>query len=880
MEHIREHQWLFGALLWLSSVLLLAVPNAPAATYFWDGSNNTNFNGGSNWVGGVAPGTSDAASFGSAFTGSNQPNVNANQTIGEIIFASTLAKNVTLSASASRTLTLNGISGVGISNQSSGYSILVSAPLKLGGAQSWEGNSLTVSGAVDTNGRTLTLAPNSGNTFTLSGAITGSGAVTQSGSGTVVYSGSSGNTYTGNTTVNSGELQLNKSSGNAIAGDLIIGDGSGTDVVRLMGSNQINNSSDVTVNSSGQLLLNGAYSDEISNLTMTGGTVNTGTGSLTIVSGAGITSNANATSATIAGNVYLQGAKTISVADGAAAVDLDISANLLDMWYAGVTKTGAGTLRLSGANTFQGTMVISSGVVIAASSGALGASTWNNSIASGAALHLTGGITLSEGSFEFAGTGPDGLGAIRSLAGNNTFNGTLTTTGASTIGIAAGAGLTFGGSGSSVNIDHATTISNSGTFSMIDAALSVGANLTIAGSGSSTISSSSISGSGTIIKQGSGTLQFSGSGTFSPSAMDVQEGTVQLNRFFNPGSQTGLSIGTTSGPAASLQLMANDRLRDDLIITVKESGTFNLNNYNEDIAGMTLYGGTVNTGTGTLTLANAGGDVINAQSSSQTATVNGKIELAQDNLQAVTITVANGSQNTDLNLNAAISQLNPSNQTLLIKAGTGTLEFSGTAANTYTGITRINAGTLMLNKTAGVDAVAGGTIEVNSGGTLLLANANQINNSVNLKLNGGTFSTGETTGFGDKLGTLTLSANSVIDLGSGVHWLEFAASNGVAWTGSTTLTINDWVGVGRQSGTQGRIYFGTDATGLTSAQLAQISFTGFGVGAMLLSTGELVPVPEADVIVAALLIVAALVWRERRTLKRLLAALRMPARFT
>src|SRR5690606_16943520 len=116
---------------------------------------------------------------------------------------------------------------------------------------------------------------------------------------------------------------------------------------------------------------------------------------------------------------------------------------------------------------------------------------------------------------------------------------------------------------------------------------------------------------------------------------------------------------------------------------------------------------------------------------------------------------------------------------------------------------------------------------------------------------GGTFSTGATTGFAEKLGTLTLSSNSTIDLGTGIHLLEFSNSSSIAWSG--TLTIYDWVG-SPSGGTQGRIFFGNNASGLTSAQLAQISFNGFGPGAILLSSGELVPIaiPEAETVFAAL----------------------------
>ena len=149
----------------------------------------------------------------------------------------------------------------------------------------------------------------------------------------------------------------------------------------------------------------------------------------------------------------------------------------------------------------------------------------------------------------------------------------------------------------------------------------------------------------------------------------------------------------------------------------------------------------------------------------------------------------------------------------LDKQGSGTLTLSG--ANTYTGGTTITGGTLQL------------------GAVGVLANTGAI------ILSSGTLSTGATSGFTEQVGTLKLTASSTIALGTGVHTLTFANSSGVAWTAGQTLIITGWTGTAGASGTSGKIVVGTG--GLTTAQLAQVSFTGYTAGAAIVS-GELVPV--------------------------------------
>lgn len=162
-------------------------------------------------------------------------------------------------------------------------------------------------------------------------------------------------------------------------------------------------------------------------------------------------------------------------------------------------------------------------------------------------------------------------------------------------------------------------------------------------------------------------------------------------------------------------------------------------------------------------------------------------------------------------------------------AGSGGVTYNSTGtgkvvlaiAMTYTGATRITSGTMETS------------------------NANRIANTSNIIMNGGTYSTGATSGGSDTVGTLQLLENSTIRLGgdSTVHTLNFAASNAVSWTSGKTLTITNWQGTPGISGTAsaGRIIVGSANTHLTATQLNQITFEGFEPGAVLKSSGELMP---------------------------------------
>jgi autotransporter-associated beta strand protein len=202
----------------------------------------------------------------------------------------------------------------------------------------------------------------------------------------------------------------------------------------------------------------------------------------------------------------------------------------------------------------------------------------------------------------------------------------------------------------------------------------------------------------------------------------------------------------------------------------------------------------------------------------------------------------------------------------IIKDGDGNMVLQGATANTYTGGTTINAGTLTLSKTAGTNAIASGTVTVNSGGTLLMGASNQMAAGVNINLAGGTLNTA---GFSDVLGTLTLSGSSTMDMGAGAGIFQFAGAS--SFSGGTLL-IQNWNGWWNVGGGPEQILF--SGSGFSVGLAPQISFNYGGTiyGGQFINRGggvlELIPViPEPSTWVAGLLLAsfgAGAAWRRSR----------------
>jgi autotransporter-associated beta strand protein len=195
-----------------------------------------------------------------------------------------------------------------------------------------------------------------------------------------------------------------------------------------------------------------------------------------------------------------------------------------------------------------------------------------------------------------------------------------------------------------------------------------------------------------------------------------------------------------------------------------------------------------------------------------------------------------------------------------VKTGKGWLRLS--QSNSLAGSVTVRGGSLELASAAGSSLGSVAQLRIETGASAVLSAPHQLGPCTALDFAGGTLRGGTGTApIVENAGTLTLSANSTIDLG--VSEIHFADSSGITWATSSVLTITNWGGsVGS------RLFFGPG--GLTGTQLAQIYFADIGVqGAQLVGPhGELCPIPEAPVSAAAAAVAAFIVWKERRRLVR------------
>ena len=434
-------------------------------------------------------------------------------------------------------------------------------------------------------------------------------------------------------------------------------------------------------------------------------------------------------------------------------------AGQLNNWYnpASLVKNGAGTAVLSGGNNYTGLTTINAGTLLATNNTALGVGGHNGTsmtfIYDGATLALLGGISLDE-HFHVYGSGVGGLGALRSLSGNNT----LTNTNSGAAGYAIRSNTTVG-------VD-ADTLSVAGFYEE--------------------------TGSFSLTKVGAGTLALTAPNTHT-GGTTINDGTVEAQRGRLGTSAVVIHSGGTLYATDQWVLCGANQYGEAHsnigTLTINAGGTLHLDETNGFANGATnlfLNGGSVTGGfnsdqRGALYLWN-GNEQITAGGAT-TSSISVSIGLTGTNN---TITVDDGSM---LNITEGMKNSDWYGPNTFsggfIKAGGGTLNLSG--ANTYSGGTTVDGGTL---KVTGQNYLPGnGGITIGTGATLMTDAANDSNTqnvSSTMTLNGGTLAAGTGT-----------SANN----GHG-PWGNYYLNNGASLQagGPTTSTIAASLGLNGTGG--------------------------------------------------------------------------------
>lgn len=372
--------------------------------------------------------------------------------------------------------------------------------------------------------------------------------------------------------------------------------------------------------------------------------------------------NTSTTGATITGSGFFQNIAAFSANAefnvGASAGIVSLSAQLLQAstGVLNVSKTGTGTLTLSGANSFTGTVSVSAGTLNANSATALGAasSTTAISVTSGATLSLGGASNITytaPRTLTLAGSGVGGTAGA--LVINNAVTNTFS-------GIALTAGTVIRGSESGTLTAPVTTNDHNLTLTVANTKTLTLSSTSVIGASTSTVATNTLSGD-------TGTLVLSAQNLYT-GPTTVNRGTVRVGA-----SSVGSPGSVTSGPLGRGQLTWNGGALD-------ASTTATLGNN-------VVLGGDVSfSGTAALTLA---GTV--SLGASRTITTNGSSGV--------------------LTLSGVVSGTGFS----LTKAGANTLVLSG--PNTYSGGTTISGGTLSISADNNLGTAAGSIFIINQAAT-------------------------------------------------------------------------------------------------------------------------------------------------------------------
>ena len=347
----------------------------------------------------------------------------------------------------------------------------------------------------------------------------------------------------------------------------------------------------------------------------------------------------------------------------------------------GVTLASSGTSTLAGSNTYSGVTSINNGLLNIQSATALGTTDGGTIVTGGAALQIQGNISVGAEALTLNGTGIATTGALRSISGTNTWGGLIT----------LGSSTRIQCDADSLTMSVASGDAITGPYSLI-----------FGGDGNITVANPISTGAGTLTKEGSGTLTLLAANTFT-TGVAVTAGVLNIQNSTATGSATG---GVNVGSAAALQMQGNIALGNQALY-LQGTGIANTGAL-RNISGNNTWRGLIslaaitriNSDAGTLTINVPSGNAIGGTG---VAVANPPVIFGGSGNITVSNTISIGTGS-------------------LTKDGTGTLTLS--ASDVYSGATTLGAGTLNAKTTASLGdgsatnnlIFAGGTLQ--AGGTI------------------------------------------------------------------------------------------------------------------------------------------------------------------
>lgn len=707
----------------------ILVPLAQATNFTWTAAGDGNWTDTTKWT---QSGDADGVPDGDDTVIFNTAGSNGAESI--YLNGAQAITGITVNNTATTTL-LGGVSGSPATNglaMSGGFTTTGTGTLTVGDTTGSAPVNLTLSGAATNK----TWAVGAGTTLVIANAMDfGTNKIQQTGAGTLVLR--SANTGAGVTTavggvnyniiarLDAGTVEF----GNAAAfgtgaidfRNVTLRGSSAMTISNLLvhatGSPIIGGSSNLEFNG-GYILSNGANSQSLT-INNTGTTLFSGTMSLNDIA-------ADAT------------AQTLTVNVGASAGTVEISGLIRNSSVAGtsvgaLTKTGSGTLVISGANnTYSGGTTIGTangaGVLRATASGALGTGTITFDGSGGtpgptSRLELSGGITLANAiTLSQRNNTSD---AIRNLSGSNTLSGPIT--------------VAAGGNQARIQSD-AGLLTLSGAISTTSTSAR---NFYLQGEGnglvSNVLSDNGITnGRINLFKEGGGTWTLSNANTYRGTTT-VSGGTVNATNDASLGSATDSLGGLVMNPGSG-------------------TATVNFSSATPSIGSLASSGA----GTSSVVLGNT------TTSSATTLSIGGN----------GTSTTFGGSISDGTGTNvAAVGNVT--------KAGAGSLTFTG--VNTYTGATAVSAGSLFVNGSLGNTAVtvASGATFGGVGGSIGLGAASVTINS------GGILSNGAGAGLLTVNGSVSIAGTFSFDYDGDTTSADLLDVNGTLTLNNATLNLSD-----------------------------------------------------------------------------------------